>query len=301
MVESRINLAIEWLHLNRLAAAMLLSAVIHLATYAGLQAAKRLDITWPRTPQLVKIALPRPAPVVAEQKFSMTFITVDPATTQTAAPKNPKYYSTQNTIATQADPAKTKADQPKVEGKKSEVPKIVDVPKPSPNPPPLVVKSTPKTTPLPLQPKPLQPAVAQPSPKPRTLAEAKNEQNPTGIFADKSQQEGASPRVGRLAFDAAGTPFGVYDAKFIAAVQDRWYALLQNRNTAPGRVVVDFRLHDDGRITDLRVAESSVDGLLSFVCERAILIPAPYERWPKPMRETIGASHRDVRFTFHYN
>ena len=293
MVEARINVAIEWLHLNRLTAAMLLSAVIHLAGYAGLQAAKRLVVTWPPTPAHV--------PVVVEQKVSMTFITVDPATAQTTAPKNPKYYSTQNTSAAQPEPAKSKAAQPKVEGNKSEVPKIVDVPKPSPKPTSFVANPAPKTTPLPLQPKPLQPAVAPPSPKPRTLAEAKNQQNPPGIFTEKSQQEGATPRAGRLAFDAAGTPFGVYDAKFIAAVQDRWYALLQNRNSTPGRVIVDFRLHDDGRVTDLRVAESNVDGLFSYFCERAIIVPAPYERWPKPMRETIGASHRDVRFTFHYN
>ncbi len=291
--------------LNRLAAAVMVSVIFHLVAYAGLQAAKRVDLSWLRTPQLVKISLPTPAPVVTEKKVSLTFVTVDPATAQTAAPKNPKFYSTHSTVAAQPAPAKTKTELPKVEGKKSEIPKIVDVPTPSPKLTSAVPKSTPKTiakiepkgTTLPLQPKPLQPAV----PKPRTLAEAKAQQNPGGIFAEKSQQEGNTPRVGRLAFDAAGTPFGVYDAKFIAAVQEQWYTLLQNRNGKPGRVIVDFRLHDDGRITALRVAESSVDALLSYICEQAILKPAPYERWPKSMRETIGSAHRDVRFTFHYN
>jgi len=128
------------------------------------------------------------------------------------------------------------------------------------------------------------------------------QRNPGALFAQKSaEQEGGAARVGRLAFDAVGTPFGMYDAKFIAAVQEQWHTSLRNRSVAPGRVVIDFRLHDDGRITNLRVAEKNVDDLLSYLCEQSILAPAPFERWPKSMRESIGAPHRDVRFTFHYN
>ncbi len=300
-MEAKTNAALERQCLNRLTAAVVLSAVLHLVAYAGLQVAKRADFSLPRLPQLVKISLPAPTPVVTEKKVSLTFVTVDPDTAQTTAPKNPKFYSTHSTVAAQPAPAKTKAELTKVEGKKSEVPKIADVPVPSPKPIlKTVAKVEPKNAALPLQPKPLQPA-PPPEPKPRTLAEAKAEQKAGGIFTEKSHQEGNAPRVGRLAFEAAGTPFGVYDAKFIAAVQEQWYTLLQNRNGKPGRVVVDFRLHDDGRITDLRVAETSVDALLSYICEQAILKPAPYERWPKTMRETVGAPQRDVRFTFHYN
>ncbi len=305
IAQAQTNVALEGQGLNRLTTAVILSAVFHLVAYPGLQAAKRTDFSWLRTPQLVKVSLPARVPLITDKKVSLTFVTVDPATIQAVAPKDPKFYSTHSTVAAQPTPTKTKAELPKVEGKKSEIPKIADLPKASPASP----KPTPKTiakveskeAALPLQPKPLQPAVATPPPKPRTLTEAKAQQNSGGIFTEKSQQEGNAPRVGRLAFDAAGTPFGVYDAKFIAAVQEQWYRLLENRNGKPGRVIIDFRLHDDGRITDLRVAESSVDALLSYICEQAILKPAPYERWPKSMRETVGSSQRDVRFTFHYN
>ena len=48
------------------------------------------------------------------------------------------------------------------------------------------------------------------------------------------------------------TPFGPYDAMFIEAVQSRWLSLLDERDfvgNQAGKVIVEFRLHHDGRIT----------------------------------------------------
>ena len=46
--------------------------------------------------------------------------------------------------------------------------------------------------------------------------------------------------------------------------------------------------------------ESSLTGLLAYLCQRAILDPAPYEAWPAEMRRIVDAEYREVRFTFYY-
>jgi hypothetical protein len=66
-----------------------------------------------------------------------------------------------------------------------------------------------------------------------------------------------------------------------------------------GKVVVQFRLNYDGRITDMKLVESSVGEVHALICQRAVLEPAPYERWPSDLRRMVGNS-RDVQFTFYY-
>ena len=68
-----------------------------------------------------------------------------------------------------------------------------------------------------------------------------------------------------------------------------------------GRVVIEFRLNYDGRISDLKVVDSSVDEILSLLCQKAILDPSPYAKWPSDMRRKVDADYREVRFTFYYN
>jgi outer membrane biosynthesis protein TonB len=100
------------------------------------------------------------------------------------------------------------------------------------------------------------------------------------------------------------TPFGSYDAAFINAVQSRWFSLLDERDfvgSQSGRVVIDFLLHQDGRITALRVADSQVSDTLSWMCQRAILDPAPYKPFPPDLRRMLNRDYRPVRFTFYYN
>ena len=46
--------------------------------------------------------------------------------------------------------------------------------------------------------------------------------------------------------------------------------------------------------------ENGVDDILSYLCQRAITDPSPYESWPSDMRRIIGADYRDVVFTFYY-
>ncbi len=150
------------------------------------------------------------------------------------------------------------------------------------------------------------PLIAEPSPpkqeRPRTLAEAYR-QNPM-LAGQLMQQDGGVRNRGRVSVDVKGSPFGAYDAAFIAAVQERWYQLLEKTAymlDRRGKVVLDFRLRYDGRITDMRVSDDTVGEVLSLLCQRAVRDPAPYARWPGDMRRMVGADYREVRFTFYYD
>jgi len=65
-------------------------------------------------------------------------------------------------------------------------------------------------------------------------------------------------------------------------------------------VVLEFNLNSDGRITDMKVINSDVDEFMMYLCQRAVLDPAPFEKWPSDMRRIIGSDRREVRFTFYY-
>ncbi len=257
------------------------------------------------------------------QETPLLFVETDPSQI-VEAPKNPKYYSAQNSRAANPD-AQTDTSVPKIDGSQTHVPKAENVtqpkamplmpaPPPKPTPPEEPAEARPKSGP-----KPGDLAMAKPVPKPeeartekeeapviahqrpRTVAEARQQQ---GLAGEKLKQDGGVQRQRVVSsFDAVGTAFGDYDARIIAAVQRRWYDLLDDpaisRDRA-GRVVVEFRLNYDGRITDLKVVESDVSDLLSYVCMAAIKDPSPYDRWPTEMRRVMEGDSRLVRFTFFY-
>jgi hypothetical protein len=66
-----------------------------------------------------------------------------------------------------------------------------------------------------------------------------------------------------------------------------------------GKVIIEFRLTYDGRITEMRVAGNEVGDLLGLACQNAIRDPAPYAPWPQDMRSYFG-NQRNVSFTFYY-
>lgn len=114
-----------------------------------------------------------------------------------------------------------------------------------------------------------------------------------------------SPRItmNNASVDAMASPFGEYDSAIIAAIKKHWLYLLQQDDYVRGnygKVVLEFRMHADGRITNLRITVNEVTDLLSIICQRAILAPAPYGPWPPSMRRTVGLGYREVRFTFYY-
>jgi len=263
-----------------------------------------------------------PKPAVT-QELPLVFVEVDPSQATTEPPKNAKYYSAQNAKAANPD-AKVKTTTPKIEGKQTRVVKTETVHKPkafplqpsAPKPPApeekeeTKPKSGPKVGDLALA-KPAEkptddPQVGEkPEPKrvrPRTIAEAEAQKQT--IVGEKIKQDGGVKRRHLLpSFDTQSSKFGSYDAAFIRAVSQHWYDLVDSQAASSmrsGKVVLEFNLNYDGRITDMKVLDGQVDELLIYLCKRAILDPAPFEKWPNEMRREIGSDVREVRFTFYY-
>jgi outer membrane biosynthesis protein TonB len=263
-----------------------------------------------------------------EQQVVLQFIEV-PETQPVEEPKDAKFYSTANSQAANPD-TRVDTGTPKVDGNQNKVPQPRDVTKAEPPPQrqpetmqPAVkptkgtaVASKPEEpigdtkentlTPEEKQQRDLKmdrPATPQTTPRPRTLADARAQK---GIIeGPKMKQEGGVKKYAlEMSPSAKATPFGSYDAAFIAAVQKRWFDILDARSYSAdqsGKVVVEFRLYKDGRILNLTVAENEVTDTLSWACQRAILDPAPYAPFPPDLRRLLGADFREVRFTFYYN
>ena len=66
-------------------------------------------------------------------------------------------------------------------------------------------------------------------------------------------------------------------------------------------MVVQFHLNHDGRITEMKVLDNTVSETLSLLCQKAVLDPAPFDKWPREMRLMVGAEFRRITFTFYYN
>ena len=79
----------------------------------------------------------------------------------------------------------------------------------------------------------------------------------------------------------------------------RWIVSDWKQRDSRGKVVLHFRLHYDGRITDMDMTENTAGEVLGFICQKAVLDPAPFAAWPSDMRRTLG-DVRNIRFTFIY-
>ena len=325
---------------NPLAAAVIISLLIHLALFGTWRIGQKLGWWNHHASWLVKFtqkltaAKSRPVPLqprrqplqAQNQEIPLSFLEVDPATAVEQAPENAKFYSTRNTVASNPDP-ETKP-VPKIEGQQQQVVRVMDNEKPKP---------------FPLQPAPPKPEEAAPpkpkggesgekpgdlaldkprDPKPpskgtldaskgqavtvqperiRTLAKAREKQ--AMLSGEKVKQDGGAERRGRVAFDAKATPFGDYDLAFISAVETRWRYLIDNNLVTPraGKVICEFKLTYDGRITDMKIENNDVGEILGMFCRNAIEDNQRYPKWPDDMRRTIGANSREIRFTFYYN
>jgi hypothetical protein len=314
---------------TRLVWALVLSLVLHGIGWGGYELGKkyqiweRLDIAgWVKRlglPMLIPIKpqVKQPQP---EREPPLMFVNVSPQQATTEAPKDTKYYSAFNSRAANPD-AELDTDTPKISGKQENVPKTEDVERekisklqpalPAPEPQTEQrAESKPKNTPGDL-------VMAKPEldpktdtgkaekPRARTLAQAAAQKQLDRIPGQKMKQQGGVRRkLDFSSLDAKGTAFGAYDALFIEAVTQRWYDLLENRDYASeahGHVTVQFKLHFDGRITDMKVVEHTVTETLSLMCQKAVLDPQPYEKWPQEMRRMVDGDFRRIQFVFYYN
>ena len=98
------------------------------------------------------------------------------------------------------------------------------------------------------------------------------------------------------------TGFAEYDARFYETVCQRWWDLLDSQQFArdrSGKVILQFRLNYDGTISDMKVVENGVGDLLGYVCQKAVLDPAPFASFPSDMRRKLGDS-TSIQFAFYY-
>ena len=296
--------------------ALALSLALHLLLFGTLELTRYLRLQLPEwlksVLDLSRQASQEKKPAADQEPPTLTFVEVDPAQATPEPPKDTKNYSAFNSLAANPD-VSLEGDKPKLDGTQDKVPKVEDALRPTPPEPLTELKpepQPPKAEPKPDQPsdlalaKPADPKPAEPEkpPRPRTLAEVRSRDNL--ILGKKMKEDGGVKRHGTImpAFDARGTTIGAYDWALIAAVQQCWYNILDETitPTRPGKVIVEFRLHSDGYVTDVRVLETSVGEMQSLFCERAIEKPAPFARWPDGMQKELGRNNRLLKFTFYY-
>jgi hypothetical protein len=312
-----------------LALALAISLACHGVVGGGYYLGKRLNLwdiaRWPRWLQKAAVLAQvfqkkTPPPPPQPQEIPLVFVDVSPAQATPEPPKDAKFYSDKNSKA--ANPESDKETEiPKINGFQQEVAKTEDVPRPkiSPLQPTAPAEPAPheqqemKAKPA-LEPGDLTLAKAEPTPRkdegeapherPRTLQEARARMPESMLAGQKMRQEGGVRRRLEIAsLDAKATPFGAYDFALIEAIEQCWYSLLEDQQYASdyrGKVVLQFRLHYDGRISDLTVTENTAGSVPGWICRTAVDKPNPYRAFPGDMRRIVGDS-REIQFTFFYN
>jgi len=324
---SEISLRLDPRAYKRLGLALAISAAIHLLLLLFWFVISTGKLNW--LTQIVPTWL-KPESVLAQiikkqqqqrpkaDDLPTVFVDVSPQQAATEAPKKTEYYSDKNSRAANPDPT-ISTEAPRIDGKQTDMVKTEDVPKNKTFPlaPSAPQKSQqeqpeqnakPKYTPGDLvmakpEATPKKTAGQDQQDRPRTLKEAMARPNNRLVGEKMKQEGGVKHRSIVSSLDVTATEFGAYDAAIIAAVQNRWYDLLNSRNYSGeqiGKVTLKFRLNADGSISQVAFVDSSVDLALGMLCQSAIKDPAPYAPWPSDMRRKIGDNYREVTFTFLY-
>jgi len=319
---------------SRVVWALLISLALHLGIFGVWHTGQTLgwwrNLTlpaWLQAPQLLTEILKKDQPKPQlQQEMPLIFVDVSPEQATPEPPKNATYYSDKNSIAANQK-ATVESTVPNIDGLQVHVPKTENVPREKFTP---LQPSAPSEQPKPAQePKPAEKemkakpaqepgdlALAKPDPKPnkeegqephtrpKTIEEAKlRPENRNRLAGQKIKQEGGvHRRLNMDSLDAKGTEFGYYDKLLIDAIANCWYGILDEQQYASdfqGRVVVQFRLHYDGSISDLSIAENTAGTLPSLICETAVDKPRPFPKFPPDMRRVVG-DVRPIQFTFYY-
>ncbi len=324
------SLRVDRLETTRLAWAFALSIALHLLLWGGYTGGKRLGIwelaRWPAWVRTLVQALAAPAPKLAakpvDREPPLMFVDVSSRQATTEAPANPKFYSDKNSIASNPDADKD-TGIPRIDGNQTDLVRTEDVPRnkfdklqpalpvspaerdqpaEQPRPKPAVQPGDLTLAKPEMNPRPGEGTAEQP--RPRTIAEAMRQRTRDQLVGRKMKQDGGVSRRFPVALDVKATGVGAYDAAFVEAVEQRWFDLLDNVSYdgyRRGKVILQFRLNYDGRITDMQIRYGDVGDMLSLLCQKAVQDPAPYDKWSTEMRRTIEGDFRTITFTFYYN
>jgi hypothetical protein len=311
--------------MTRLAWAFGISLAVHLLCYGGYELGRQIGLWqalhWPAWLQKHKTPaeLAKERQQMLPQEAPLMFVDVSLQQAVAEAPKDAKYYSDKNSQAANPD-ADQDSNIPKISGKQTDLLKTEDKQRSrseslKPNFP--TARQEQQAEEAKSKPPPGDLAMAKPEnnlqpeketaekSKPRTIVEAKMRQaNPTA--SQKTKQEGGvKRRLEMSSLNTKATVTGSYDSRFIDAVSQRWFDLLDSRNDTvgnPGIVVLQFKMHTDGTLTELQVASNTTGStILGWLCYQAIRdISSPnFLPWPEEMKRTEN-DPRQVQFTFRY-
>jgi hypothetical protein len=322
----------EQAEISRLSWAFAISLAFHLLVFGGYYTGNKHHVwqnlhwpTWLQPPKMLTELIKKqtPQPLLLQRDVPLVFVNVSPAQASVEPPKDAKYYSDKNSRAANPEADKI-TNTPKINGKQTEIVKTEDISREKFTPlQPSRAAPQPQEAQQEMKPKPAYTpgdlTLAKPSPTPRAVEGDANEAKParprtinealarlqdSRLPGEKMKQDGGVSRRREMAsLDTKATPFGAYDSALVDAISQRWFTLLDQRDYASdsrGKVVLQFRLHYDGRITDMKVAENSAGEVLGLICQKAVLDPAPFAAWPSDMRRTLG-DIRSIQFTFYYN
>jgi TonB family protein len=199
-------------------------------------------------------------------------------------PSNPLPFSRGNS----AERAEAAVEE-RARGAETQVPPTVEPPKPDPAEQ-IATALPPADTGLRRAPEPSRPAPGRLGDALRNLeryVENQTFNNPQGGVDDP----GAT-----IQFDTKGVEFGPWIRRFVAQVRRNWF-IPHAAMTFRGRVVIQFNIHKDGRITDLVVASPSSIDAFNRSAYNAILGSNPVEPLPPEYPEPMAA----FTVTFFYN
>jgi hypothetical protein len=68
----------------------------------------------------------------------------------------------------------------------------------------------------------------------------------------------------------------------------------------PGEVVIQCRLNFQGRITEPKILENTLDDGCGKAFEKALLDRSPYDPWPEDAHQELGSDNRDLKLIIRY-
>ena len=238
----------------------------------------------------------------------LRFIETNPLANQ-AVPKTTPFTSSRNQTAAQPVPEKmpTNSPLPKSEGTSEQLriaqgkPRSIDQSQAAPVARPSVSMAAPvKAAPPPGPGK----SAAQAAPAPVAANPDRPRASvPSGTYGLLLRRPLGVSRAGSIAIDARFSNYGDYTQRMLEAIQSTWWSILERsrfEGVTRGSVIVRFRLHRDGTVTDAQILGSEVTRVMSLACKDAVMAPAPYDIWRADMVAMYGESDTvTINFIYH--
>lgn len=264
------------------------------------------------------VAIVRPVEVLtapvkideARLPAKLRFAETNPVANQ-AVPKAAPFTSSRNQTAAQPVPEKMPSNSalPKSAGTSPEIrlaqgkPRSIDQSQVQPTPAPAISMAGPQTAPPPGPGK----AAARPVPKAEPAPAPANPDRPrasipSGTAGLLLRNSVGVNRAGAVAIDARFSQYGDYTQRMLEAIQSSWWSIIERsqfEGVQRGRVIVRFRLHRDGTVTDATILSNEVTRVMSLACKDAVMAPAPYDAWRADMVALYGESDI-VTINFYY-